>query len=87
MELNVIWKHARTAALECCEGSVYEMEEPCRISLNGLVSEIFKEHSVMNIYDISQKAGVSIATVSRVLNGSEKVSEKTRKKVLAVMDA
>ena len=32
----------------------------------------------MNIYDISQKAGVSIATVSRVLNGSEKVSEKTR---------
>ena len=40
----------------------------------------------MNIYDISQKAGVSIATVSRVLNGSEKVSEKTRKKVLAVME-
>ena len=36
MELNVIWKHARTAALECCEGSVYEMEEPCRISLNGV---------------------------------------------------
>lgn len=36
----------------------------------------------MNIYDISQKAGVSIATVSRVLNGSEKVSEKTRKKCL-----
>ena len=28
MELNVIWKYARTAALECCEGSVYEMEEP-----------------------------------------------------------
>lgn len=36
----------------------------------------------MNIYDISQKAGVSIATVSRVLNGSEKVSEKTRKRYL-----
>ena len=34
----------------------------------------------MNIYDISQKAGVSIATVSReLLNGSEKVSEKARK--------
>lgn len=33
----------------------------------------------MNIYDISQKAGVSIATVSRVLNGSEKVSEKHEK--------
>lgn len=40
----------------------------------------------MTIYDISQKAGVSIATVSRVLNGSEKVSEKTRKKVLDVME-
>lgn len=40
----------------------------------------------MNIYDISKKAGVSIATVSRVLNNSSKVSEKTRRKVLAVME-
>ncbi len=40
----------------------------------------------MTIYDISQKAGVSIATVSRVLNGSDKVSSKTRKKVLDVME-
>ena len=40
----------------------------------------------MNIYDISQKAGVSIATVSRVLNGSDRVSEKTRQKVLSVMN-
>lgn len=39
----------------------------------------------MNIYDISEKAGVSIATVSRVINGSGNVSEKTRDKVLAVM--
>lgn len=39
----------------------------------------------MNIYDISQKSGVSIATVSRVLNQSKNVSEKTRQKVLAVM--
>ena len=38
----------------------------------------------MKIYDISQEAGVSIATVSRVLNGSHKVSEKTKEKVLAV---
>jgi len=36
----------------------------------------------MTIYDISEKAGVSIATVSRVLNGSGKVSEITRNKVL-----
>ena len=40
----------------------------------------------MNIYDISEKAGVSIATVSRVLNGNSKVSEKTRQKILAVME-
>ena len=39
----------------------------------------------MNIYDISEKAGVSIATVSRVINGSSRVSMKTRQKVLAVM--
>ncbi len=40
----------------------------------------------MTIYDISQKAGVSIATVSRVLNGNTNVSEKTRKKVLDVIE-
>jgi LacI family transcriptional regulator/LacI family asc operon transcriptional repressor len=40
----------------------------------------------MNIYDISKKAGVSIATVSRVINGATNVSEKTRKKVLAIME-
>jgi LacI family transcriptional regulator/LacI family asc operon transcriptional repressor len=39
----------------------------------------------MNIYDVSEKAGVSIATVSRVINGNPKVSEKTKSKVLAVM--
>ena len=35
----------------------------------------------MTIYDISKKAGVSIATVSRVLNGSDKVRPSTKKKV------
>lgn len=38
----------------------------------------------MNIYDIAGKAGVSIATVSRVINGGA-VSEQTRRKVKAVM--
>lgn len=36
------------------------------------------------IYDIAQKAGVSIATVSRVFNNSSKVSKRTREKVLKV---
>ncbi len=40
----------------------------------------------MNIYDISEKAGVSIATVSRVLNGNAKVSEKTRQKIMKVIE-
>ncbi len=40
----------------------------------------------MNIYDISKKAGVSIATVSRVINGNSYVSEKTKQKVLDVIE-
>lgn len=39
----------------------------------------------MNIYDIAAKCGVSIATVSRVLNNSQSVRPQTRDKVLAVM--
>lgn len=38
------------------------------------------------IYDIAKKAGVSIATVSRVFNNSQSVSEKSRNKVLAVAE-
>ncbi|MFY0698433.1 MAG: LacI family DNA-binding transcriptional regulator [Balneola sp.] len=38
------------------------------------------------IYDIAEKAGVSIATVSRVFNRRESVSERTRKKVMAVAE-
>lgn len=37
------------------------------------------------ISDIAQKAGVSKATVSRVLNNSEKVEEGTRKKIEQIM--
>lgn len=40
----------------------------------------------MNIYDISKRAGVSIATVSRVLNDSPHVSPATRQKVMAVIN-
>ncbi len=40
----------------------------------------------MNIYEIAEKAGVSIATVSRVINNNCSVSEKTREKVLRIID-
>ncbi|WP_248930215.1 LacI family DNA-binding transcriptional regulator [Paenibacillus hamazuiensis] len=38
------------------------------------------------IYDVAQAAGVSIATVSKVINGTGRISEKTRNHVLSVMD-
>lgn len=41
----------------------------------------------MTIYDISRKAGVSIATVSRVLNNSDSVRPTTRKKVMDIIEA
>jgi len=40
----------------------------------------------MNIYDIAALAGVSIATVSRVLNDSPNVAEKTKRRVRGIME-
>lgn len=40
----------------------------------------------MNIYDIAERSGVSIATVSRVINGTAPVGEKTKAKVLKVIE-
>lgn len=40
----------------------------------------------VNIYDIARLANVSIATVSRVVNDSPKVSARTKEKVLRVME-
>lgn len=40
----------------------------------------------MNIYDISEKSGYSIATVSRVINGKGNVSDKARTKIMAVIE-
>ena len=40
----------------------------------------------LNIDDISRIAGVSKATVSRVLNDSDKVNSKTRQKILEIIE-
>ena len=40
----------------------------------------------MNIYDIAELAGVSIATVSRVINDSPNVAEKTKLRVRRIME-
>ena len=40
----------------------------------------------MNIYDIAKEAGVSISTVSRVLNNKSNVKEDTKQKVEAVLE-
>lgn len=39
----------------------------------------------VTIYDVAREAGVSLATVSRVINGSAVVREKTKQKVLEVI--
>ncbi len=38
------------------------------------------------IQEIAEKAGVSISTVSYALNGSKKVTEKTRSRILKIAE-
>ena len=40
----------------------------------------------MNIYDIAKEAGVSISTVSRVMNHKGNVNPETRKKVEEILE-
>lgn len=40
----------------------------------------------LTLTDIADQAGVSTATVSRVLNGKSNVADSTRRQVLAALD-
>lgn len=64
-------------------GQVYNKDKCKCLHFGDGISSVRSDR--LNIYDISKQAGVSIATVSRVINASDSVSEKTRDKVLAVM--
>lgn len=44
------------------------------------------EKENITIYDVAREAGVSMATVSRVVNGNSNVKQATKDKVLAVID-
>jgi DNA-binding LacI/PurR family transcriptional regulator len=51
-----------------------------------LVNTCESERALVTIRQVAQEAGVSVGTVSRVLNNKPGVSEKTRQHVLAVAD-
>jgi len=53
---------------------------------NCLHLERYFRKMALTIYDISKQAGVSIATVSRVLNGSDNVKASTREKVMKIIN-
>ena len=50
-------------------------------------AEIAEAQKPASIYDVAKRAGVSIKTVSRVVNRQSNVSDETRGRVLAAVDA
>jgi LacI family transcriptional regulator len=53
---------------------------------NRLQTQIILECRVVTVYDIARQAGVSTATVSRVVHGSDLVRPETRQRVVDVIE-
>lgn len=60
---------------------------PARIARVKLVRSPEAAPKPASIYDVAHKAGVSIKTVSRVINKQSSVSDETRMRVLAAVEA
>lgn len=72
--------------------SIWERSQKCGLlgalpkRLKLLLSGILKMKERMDLESIARKAGVSRSTVSRVINDSPNVSERTRQRVLAIIE-
>ena len=54
--------------------------------LGGVIIKTRRSHGALSMKAVSEKSGVSIATVSRVINNNGRFSKDTREKVLSVIN-
>ena len=57
-----------------------------KTKFSTMKGNLMNTDDTVTIYDVAREAGVSMATVSRVVNGNKNVKENTRKKVLEVIE-